>query len=378
MFRNLLIPLLLGLSSYIALAQPSKSASDYYNEGKKLMDDKKYTEALAAFKSAIAKNPSYKEALYEAGWCSNELEKFTDAASFLQKAKSLDASNQKIYFELGYACKHLNKTDEAIVNFKKTLELSPDYEGALLNLGNIYYDKEDYKTALGYYTKYLQDEDADNYYYYKAGWCANDVKKYELAIDFLNKYDPEEPEDRAKKFAEIGYASYKLNKAQAAIDAYKKALEEKPDYGTAIRGLGDVYDELLEQYSDATKYYEMAVEKDEDNSKRCYYKLGWLYNDKERYDEAIPILLKAVAYNSEDADTRVELGYAYYKTVKYNDAVAQLKKAIELDSTSKLGYYYLGLCYVDTNQKDKAREIYDRLKVISEAQAKKLLDKINQ
>ena len=290
----------------------------------------------------------------------------------------MDASNQKIFFELGYAYKHLDKADEAVANFKKTLEISPGYEEALLNLANIYYDKEDYKTALGYFTSYLQDEDADNSYYYKAGWCANDLKKYDLALDLLNKFDPGQAEDKAKKFAEIGYANYKLKKAEAALDAYKKALDEKPDYGTAMRGLADVYDELLEQYPDATRYYEMAVEKDEDNSKRCYYKLGWLYNDKERYEDAIPMLLKAVAYDSEDSENRVELGYAYYKTKKYNDAVAQFKKAFELDATSKLSYYYLGLCYVDMNQKDKAREVYEKLKVISEEQAKKLLEKINQ
>ena len=87
MFKNLPILLLLGFSSAMALAQPSKSATDYYNEGKKLQEDKKYNEALSAFKSAIAKKASYKEALYEAGWCSNELEKYTDAVSFLQKAK---------------------------------------------------------------------------------------------------------------------------------------------------------------------------------------------------------------------------------------------------------------------------------------------------
>src|SRR6478672_2034676 len=106
MFKNLLILLLLGFSASMALAQPSKSATDYYNEGKKLQEDKKYNEALSAFKSAIAKKASYKEAFYEAGWCSNELEKYTDAVSYLQKAKTLDASNQKIFFELGYAYKH--------------------------------------------------------------------------------------------------------------------------------------------------------------------------------------------------------------------------------------------------------------------------------
>jgi tetratricopeptide (TPR) repeat protein len=224
----------------------------------------------------------------------------------------------------------------------------------------------------------LQDEDADNYYYYKAGWCANDAGKYEQAIEYMTKYDPDASNDKAKKFAEIGYANYKLDNANAAVDAYKKALNERPGYGTALRGLGDVYDELLKQNSDAINYYEMAVQKDADNSKRCYYKLGWLYNDEERYDDATIMLLKAVQYKPSNEDIRVELGYAYYKLKKYDDALFQLKKAVELDANSKLGYYYQGLCYIDTKQKSKAKEVYTKLKSIDEDQAKKLLDKYNE
>lgn len=377
MLRSLSV-ILLGLVSFTAIAQPSNSATDYFNEGKRLMDDKKYEEAYSAFKNAVLKDANYKEALYEAGWCANELEKYSDAVKFLVKAKSLDANNKKVLFELGYAYKNLDKIDEATTSFKKILDIDASYSDALKYLGDIYYDKEDYATALPYYQKYLQDEEADNDYYYKAGWCSNDLEKYQQAIDYMNKYFPEESDDKAKKYAEIGYANYKLENGQAAINAYKKSLEEKPNYGTALRGLGDVYDELLKQYSDAINYYELAVQKDPENSKRCYYNLGWLYNDEERYNDAVTILLKAIQYKPSDEDNRVELGYAYYMLKKYDDALVQLKKAVELDGSSKLGYYYQGLCYIDLKQKTKAREIYTKLKTIDEDQAKKLLDKYNE
>ena len=58
------------------------------------------------------------------------------------------------------------------------------------------------------------------------------------------------------------------------------------------------------------------------------------------------------------------------------DAIKQLKKATQLDPQSKLGYYYMGLCYIDMNQKDKAMEIYNTLKTINADQAVKLLTKI--
>ncbi len=378
MFKNIFSLLLCTVFISAAIAQPAKSATDSYDEGMKLLDSKQYKEALAAFKSATVKKPDYADAWYEAGWCCNELELFSEAVTYLEKAKKLSPSQAKIYFELGYADENTDKTDDAITNYKKALELYPEYYSAAQNLGDIYYKKEDYAKALDYYSQYLKSDDADNSYYYKAGWCCNDAEKYDEAITYLEKYEPEENDDLAKKYAETGYANYKLKNNEEAVDAYKKALDAKPDYGTALRGLGNVYYDNTEEYDDAIKYFELAIEKDEENSKDDYYKLGWLYNDAEEYDEAIEILLKAVDYDAKDPGNREELGYAYYMKDNYEDALTQLNKAIELDVNSKLGYYYKGLCYLAKGEKDKAMDAYNKLKTINAEQAEKLLKEINK
>ena len=126
----------------------------------------------------------------------------------------------------------------------------------------------------------------------------------------------------------------------------------------------------------AIENYEKAIEYDEENSKYCYYRLGWLYNDLEEYDEAVDVLLKALDYNADDANSHVELGYAYYMKKENNSAEYQLQKAIELDTASKMGHYYLGLLYIDLDRKNEAREMYNKLKDIDEDQAEKLLKKI--
>src|SRR4051794_3672938 len=111
MLRTLSV-MLLSLFSLTLFAQPSKSATDYFNEGKQLMDEKKYQDAYTAFKNSVSKNANYKEALYEAGWCANELEKYNDAIKYLAKAKILDAYDKKVLFELGYAYKQLENLNE--------------------------------------------------------------------------------------------------------------------------------------------------------------------------------------------------------------------------------------------------------------------------
>jgi tetratricopeptide (TPR) repeat protein len=203
------------------------------------------------------------------------------------------------------------------------------------------------------------------------------LENYELAIDFLKKYNPSSSNDKKNKYNELGFSCYKLHKATDAIAEYNKTLALFPTNGVALRGMGNVYYEIEEDHDKAIQYFEKALAVDEQESKPLFYKLGWLYNDKQKYDDAIKILLKAIDYDSEDSGYREELGYAYYMKEQFEFAITQLNKAISLDETSTLGYYYKGLCFIATNKKGDAMSMYYKLKDLSTDEADELLDKIN-
>ena len=247
--------------------------------------------------------------------------------------------------------------------YSKGIELKgkKDYEGALAAFKSAISKKADYTEA-----------------YYEAGWCCNELENYEEATDLLKKYIPSDEKSKINKFNELGFSYYKLEKATEAIIEYKNTIALSPKDGIALRGLGNVYYEIEEDYDNAIEYFEKAVKADEEDSKPIYYKLGWLYNDKERYDDAVKILLKAIEYDSEDSGYREELGYAYYQKEEYEFALTQLNKAIALDDASKLGYYYKGLCFVATNRKGEAMSMYYKLKEIDSDTATELMDKINK
>ncbi len=247
--------------------------------------------------------------------------------------------------------------------YSKGIELKEkkDYEGALAAFNSAISKKADYNDA-----------------YYQAGWCCNELEDYENAIDLLKKYIPSDEKSKINKFNELGFSYYKLEKATEAIIEYKNTIALSPNDGIALRGLGNVYYEIEEDYNNAIEYFEKAIKEDEEDSKPIYYKLGWLYNDKEQYDDAIKILLKAIEYDSEDSGYREELGYAYYQKEEYEFALTQLNKALALDDASKLGYYYKGLCFVATNRKGEAMSMYYKLKEIDSDTAAELMAKIDK
>ena len=247
--------------------------------------------------------------------------------------------------------------------YAKGIELKgkKDYEGALAAFKSAISKKTDYTEA-----------------YYEAGWCCNELENYETAVDLLKKYIPSAEKSKINKFNELGFSYYKLEKATEAIIEYQNTIALSPKDGIALRGLGNVYYEIEEDYDNAIEYFEKAIKADEEDSKPIYYKLGWLYNDKERYDDAVKILLKAIEYDSEDSGYREELGYAYYQKEEYEFALTQLNKAITLDDASKLGYYYKGLCFVATNRKGEAMSMYYKLKEIDSDTAAELMAKIDK
>lgn len=240
------------------------------------------------------------------------------------------------------------------------LKNKQDYNGALTAFKNAISKKADYSNA-----------------YYGAGWCCIELENYEDAVAFLRKYDPSSNDDKKNKYNELGFCYYKLQKGTEALAEYDKTLALFATNGMALRGMGNVYYEIEENHEKAIQYFEKALVVDEEESKPIYYKLGWLYNDKERYDDAIKILLKAIDYDSEDSGYREELGYAYYMKEQYEFAITQLNKAISLDETSKLGYYYKGLCLIATNRKGEAMSMYYKLKEMGSDEADELLEKIN-
>ncbi|MBL0056597.1 MAG: prolyl oligopeptidase family serine peptidase [Chitinophagaceae bacterium] len=130
------------------------AALQLYNEGIKLKDNRQTAEALDKFKKAIAIKANYTDALYNAGWCQNELAKYNSAIDYLNKARVGWPDIPKVYFELGFAFYKLGNNDSARIHFNRCLELKKDYSLAFKQLGYIDYDEEKYSSAIGQFNQY--------------------------------------------------------------------------------------------------------------------------------------------------------------------------------------------------------------------------------
>jgi tetratricopeptide (TPR) repeat protein len=361
-----------------ATASGQQSAFDYYNIGLQLKDEKNCTAAIAAFKKAIELKPGYTEALYEMGWCCNDTQKFAEALAALTKAKANWPDVPKLYFELGYAYQKLSRPDDAKTNYNKCLELKPDYTNAYKQLADMDYDNAVYDTALVNYTKYFANVKlpvTNEGLYYKKGYCENAAKRYDDAIASMRKAI-EIKSNYYEAYSEIGFAYTKLKKAEDALTAYNEALKIKPDHYSSYIGIGDINKDIKKNTDEALKIYLKANELMA-GVKKTLYCIGWCYNDKSDYGNAITYLNKAIALDGKYNAALTELGYSYYKQKNYTSALETFKKNIELNK-SELSYYYAGCCYVDMGNKIDSQKMYEALKAMSSKNAEPLMAKISK
>jgi superkiller protein 3 len=366
-----LVSLTLAVFSYA-----QTTAKEWFDKANKLYDEAKYKEAAFAYDKATTMDPKNENAFYKAGWCYNDLDIFENAIDRLKKAVVLNKNDQYAWQELGYAYKKTAKNADALSCINKAIEIKPDYALAYKQLGDIYQNLDKNTEAIAAYKKcYVYDNENDDACY-NLGYIYNGQGQYDLALEWLNKAN------NIKKgvdvYNEIGFANYKLKKNDEAISAYNAALLLNEKNSTAYKGMGDVYrlNYTPAKITEAIEKYLKAIEYNSKSS-GSYYGLGWCYNEKSRFDEAIPLLTRSTELEKTFAPGYVELGYAQYMTGKYSEGLKTLKTGLAQDSKNKLCRYYSGLIYVKQGDKTNATQMYDELKPLDVKLADKLLAKIN-
>ncbi len=138
----------------------------------------------------------------------------------------------------------------------------------------------------------------------------------------------------------LGRSYRALNKTDAAIAAYRKAIELKPD--------------------DAEANYE----------------LGKIYLDKKDFQAALPYIEKAAKIKYTSTEYLIALGDNYRELKKCDYAMVPYGKVPGFDDKNTAAYYGMGLCYIELKNRIAAGQQVRNLEKLDKALAQKLADKI--
>ncbi len=169
------------------------------------------------------------------------------------RPKTVSSKQQEAISYYNKAVKlHLeNQYDIAVINYRKALELNPNFNDAKFNLANIYFikanqysKKNDFAQAVSYMNKGIAlNPKALNakhnlaVIYYNNGVTQFDNNDFEGALKSYDKVTEIEPDFTEAYFAK-GNAYLKLNQYDLAQGCYKKVLELNPNHSGAKNNNG--------------------------------------------------------------------------------------------------------------------------------------------
>ena len=175
-----------------------------------------------------------------------------------------------LYNLFGAVLSNQKNFDKAVINYKKSIEINPDYAEGHNNLGS----------AL-----------------YKLGKFNEAIDSYQRAIKIKPNF--------TEAYNNLGLSFEDLGKFNEAIDSYQRAIKINPEYAEAYNNLGNVYD-INEKVDEAILNYKKAI-KINANFVEAYSNLGHLLKEIGKVDEARNCENKLLSLKPNDIGYRINI-----------------------------------------------------------------------
>ncbi len=238
-----------------------------------------------------------------------------------EKAVSLDSTDIDLRFALGRALANDQRYEEAIEQYRWVAEQNPDYAGAQLALGDIFY---------------------------RAGQAQ--ASYYAQARPHLEKYTQLAPDD-PKGWSLLGRDLYYLKLKDDAAVALQKAM----DLGDKSKEMYTVLFRVKVDRRDWPGALE-AIKHGEPNNSDLL-KLAQVHAFMGNQAQADSVYRTLIEHDSLSSDAKfamLEQAKAQYRQKDYPTAVGTLTRRIALDPSTHEAYYFRGLSYKEMKQLPEA------------------------
>ena len=378
----------------------------YHDSGKVYLDERRYTEAVTAFRNALNFDTDLEDSQQvfhtenthihvHLGAAYIGMKAYQNAIDALENAIVLEPDLVDAHYHLGHAYVEQGAYDKAIPHLERAIAIAPNLKRGHYNLARAYQESGDLEAATHTVTETLKLDsnyqpahelaDTIKQAHYNGGITyLNDARYSEALTAFQNAItlDP----DFTDAHYHLGLTYLKMETYPRSVDALEKTTALDPTYVAAHHSLALAY----------FGQQELAKAR---NAARDALKLDPNYQPARSLLEAIdpnftPSLLKTETSTPPEPDepvaspadvkprqeTHHELGIVYLDAEMYTEAISEFKKAIDLDSDYVAAHTSLGEVYLEIEQLDEAENAANAaLRIDADSQpAHQLLKNIRQ
>ena len=278
----------------IALDPQARNA--YRHLGNALYKQKRYAEAVDAYRVAIAQRPNHAIAHFNLGGALNKLGRFEEAETHLRRAIALDSKTKNSHRYLGNALYEQGRYAEAVDAYRVAATQRPDHAVAHASLGMVLNKLERYDEAETHLRR-------------------------AIALDSKTKHG----------HRHLGNALYGQGRYAEAVDAYRVAAEQRPDDAVAHASLGAALN-ILGRNEEAETHLHRALALNPSHTEALYF-LATLRAEQQRYDEMLELLQRLINIDPNDAEAHVSMGVALFFLGRSDEALQHFDQALSLDPT---------------------------------------------
>jgi tetratricopeptide (TPR) repeat protein len=292
----------------------------------------------------------------------------TPAIAEYKKAANLDPKSNKASLRIGQVYKAGKNMPDAIVNFKKAIEVAPNFAPAWREQGEAFYLIQKFDSASLCYEKYLalNDDPWARYRYtaflYKSGNYDDAIKQGTLALSkdsaITVVYRIVAKSYMEKKQKDAGMAITFMNLFFKKQKQYGKPAVMADDYLTRGRANYEMKNDSLAvlDYQEGLKLDPSKVD--------LYFEIGGVYFRMKNYMESATWYKKKI--DASDKPTISDYnayGRALFSGKDYVNADSAFKKVTEIDPNNPIGWFWRGRAnsMLDPkSEKAQARPYYEK------------------
>lgn len=305
------------------------SSAATVEQARRLLQQGKYDEAIAALHQVEAEHPATKGIARELGVAYYKKGDYLAAITRLTKAREENAEDGEAVQLLGLSYYLAGRPGDAIAPLEKVQTWFPSANvDASYILGICYIQTKDYAHARGAFAKMfgVPTDSAASYLFTARMLLRQDFGP--VAEEYAQKAVSLDPKLPLAHFL-LGELNLYHSRIPEAVSEFQKELQLNPGYAPAYYKLADAYSRI-EKYDDAEKLLQRSIWLDS-TSTGPYILMGKVLEKKGEAELAVRTLQRALAMDPNNPMPHHLLGQAYRDLGRSEDAERELKLAAQLE-----------------------------------------------
>lgn len=337
-----------AIVSYYQLARLSDTYMIWHELGALLGKNRRYVEAIAAFKKAIELNPDKTNMNAYLGLAAtyDAIDSVAWAEQTYDRAVALDAYDVRIFRQMLAMYVARQDIKKSIKAAEKLVAITPSDWVAQRRLGILLYSDNQLNRADSLFHSRVDfgDENVLNYFY--LGRIAIEQSRNEDARDMFIKVTQKES-TFADGWLNLGYAYRQQDSLTQAVAIFKQGLDnckDPEDRKRLMFALGSAQ-ERNGKFEDAVNTFQELIAVDPKHGEALNY-LGYMLADKGvQLNYALELLERAIAISPDNGAFRDSYAWVQFRLGRLDSALVELKKAVTIMGNDATIYEHLGDVY---------------------------------